>query len=184
MKGNTREKVLSAAKENFSNNGYTRSTTKEIAEDAGLAEVTLFRHFETKLNLFRETIYEYMITPMLDSKVLDTKLGPRLAILNLAQERIDTLRNNRGLFMCALYESQFNDEIKDMLQEIYSKVLEVLKLYLEFDQEKMNHVKTEHMTQLFLSTMLGLIIFENLGVGSEFADSEDLIKTIEILIFQ
>ena len=37
-------------------NGFAGATTKEIAELAGVSEVTLFRHFSTKRNLFEETV--------------------------------------------------------------------------------------------------------------------------------
>lgn len=180
----TREKILSAARDVFSNKGYMRATTKEISKLAGVAEVTLFRHFETKSNLFYETISKYLIVSMLDSKVLEGSLDSRQAILNLTQERINTLRNNKDLFICTIYEAQFDDGIKDMLQDIHSKVIEVLMLYLEFDQEKISGIKIERTTQLFLSTIVGMIIFETLGTSKEFVDSEELIKTIKTFMFK
>lgn len=180
----TRERILNAAKEVFSDKGYTRATTKEISKVSGLAEVTLFRHFETKSNLFYETISKYLILSMLDSKVLDGGIDSKQSIMNLARERIDTLRNNKDLFICTIYEAQFNDEIKDMLQKIHSKVSEVLTLYLESNQEKDTNVKIEYTAQLFLSTIVGHIIFETLGTSKEFTDSEELIKTVGTLIFR
>ena len=180
----TREKILSAAREVFSNKGYTRATTKEISKVAGIAEITLFRHFETKSNLFYETIYKYLIVTMLDSKALDWSIDARQSIINLTQERIDTLRNNKDLFICTIYEAQFNDEIKDMLKRIHSKVFDALVLYLEFNQEKIKDMKIEYTAQLFLSTMVGQIVFETLSPSEELVDSEDLIKTIRTLIFE
>ena len=180
----TREKILSAAREVFSNKGYTRATTKEISKVAGIAEITLFRHFETKSNLFYETIYKYLIVTMLDSKALDWSIDARQSIINLTQERIDTLRNNKDLFICTIYEAQFNDEIKDMLQMIHSKVFDVLKLYMQFNQEKIKAVRIEHMAQIFLSTIVGMMIFETIGGSKAFMDTEELIKTIRTLIFE
>lgn len=180
----TKERILIAAKEVFSNKGYTRATTKEISKLSGLAEVTLFRHFETKGNLFYETIYKYLIVTMLDSTVLDGSLDARQSILNLIQERIDTLRKNKDLFICTIYEAQFNDEIKDMLKRIHSKVFDALVLYLEFNQEKIKDMKIEYTAQLFLSTMVGQIVFETLSPSEELVDSEDLIKTIRTFIFE
>jgi len=48
----TREKILKAAHELFSNKGYQGSSTRDIAQQACVAEVTLFRHFTTKEALF------------------------------------------------------------------------------------------------------------------------------------
>lgn len=54
---NTHEKIIEAAKVLFEKKGYTAATTKEIAELADVSEVTLFRHFETKRNLFEQTVH-------------------------------------------------------------------------------------------------------------------------------
>ena len=44
----TRDKILKAAQKLFARNGFDGTTTKELAEKAGIAEGTLFRHFTTK----------------------------------------------------------------------------------------------------------------------------------------
>jgi AcrR family transcriptional regulator len=47
---------LAAAAERFAQHGVARTTTKEIAEAAGVAETALFRHFGSKTELFREAV--------------------------------------------------------------------------------------------------------------------------------
>lgn len=179
----TREKILGAAKEIFSMKGYERATTKEISALAGVAEITLFRHFETKNNLFHSTISHYIINTMLDSRLLDGKINAKEAIINLAEERINTLRENKDLFICTVYEAQFNKEIKEMLHEIHSKVFEVLLLFLKFNNELFYNIKIEYAAQLLLSTLVGIILLETLGGNKEFANSENLIKVINSIIF-
>lgn len=61
----TRERILEAALKAFSKKGYIGSTTKEIAGDAGVAEVTLFRHFPSKEMLFEEVITASSFLPAL-----------------------------------------------------------------------------------------------------------------------
>jgi len=53
----TNEKIIEAAKELFSTKGYAATTTKDIASLAGISEVTLFRHFENKRNLFQVALH-------------------------------------------------------------------------------------------------------------------------------
>ena len=53
----TRERLLAAALELFSLHGLA-ATTKDIARTAGLNEVTLFRHFETKEQLLAAVVAE------------------------------------------------------------------------------------------------------------------------------
>ena len=48
--------MLDAARELFARQDYRSTTTREIAEAAGVAEHLLFRHFGTKALLFREAL--------------------------------------------------------------------------------------------------------------------------------
>jgi AcrR family transcriptional regulator len=52
----TRQRIIQAALQAFGETGYTRATTRAIAERAGVNEVTLFRHFGSKKNLLRACI--------------------------------------------------------------------------------------------------------------------------------
>lgn len=47
----TRERILEAAIRLFGGTGYVRTATRTIAREAGVNEVTLFRHFGSKQNL-------------------------------------------------------------------------------------------------------------------------------------
>jgi len=49
----TRQRLLDAAADVFSECGYARSTTKEIAKAAGVSEGTIYRHFADKKELFQ-----------------------------------------------------------------------------------------------------------------------------------
>ncbi len=52
MTSETEQKILGAALTLFAEKGYTGATTRVIAEKAGVSELTLFRKFKTKKNLF------------------------------------------------------------------------------------------------------------------------------------
>jgi AcrR family transcriptional regulator len=58
----TRERLLSAAYKVFSRDGLHGATTRTIAQEAGVNEVTLFRHFQTK-----EGLLESLMTSMADA---------------------------------------------------------------------------------------------------------------------
>lgn len=76
-------KIFSAAMNIFMSLGYDRATTKEIADIAGVNEVTLFRKYGSKAGLFEKAI-EHQLTDAPLTKVaytgdLETDL---LAIVN------------------------------------------------------------------------------------------------------
>lgn len=51
--GTTAQRILDAAARLFAERGYAGTTTRAIAEAAGVNEVTLFRHFESKRGMLR-----------------------------------------------------------------------------------------------------------------------------------
>jgi len=50
----TRERLLQAALELYTTTGYSRTTTPMLAEQAGVAEGTIYRHFSSKEHLLNE----------------------------------------------------------------------------------------------------------------------------------
>jgi AcrR family transcriptional regulator len=66
----TRQRILKAAEKVFSRDGFQGATTREIAREAQVNEVTLFRHFRTRDELLRETILCGAIAP-------EDLVGPR-----------------------------------------------------------------------------------------------------------
>ncbi|MGD9567022.1 MAG: TetR/AcrR family transcriptional regulator [Sedimentibacter sp.] len=178
----TRERILNAARDVFSKKGYTGSTTKEISLVAEVAEITLFRHFETKNNLFCETISKFIVKPMLNFSTINTKVNSEQVIQKIIEERTYTLRKNRELFICTLYEAQLNDEIKEMLKSIFSKVFDEIIHHMGDGDLKSGEKTIEYIAQIILSTIVGLIIFESLTGSDTFKDSKKLYETIKTLV--
>lgn len=58
MAGENEQKILDAALKVFSEKGYKGATIREISEKAGFSELTLFRKFETKKNLYEMVIFQ------------------------------------------------------------------------------------------------------------------------------
>lgn len=56
--GDVRARILQAAHDLFTKQGYQSTTTKEISARARVAEPTVFRHFGSKVELFEASILE------------------------------------------------------------------------------------------------------------------------------
>src|ERR1700751_6369061 len=52
----TRQRILAAAQQVFSRDGFQGAPTREIAREAGVNEVTIFRHFRTREELLHSTL--------------------------------------------------------------------------------------------------------------------------------
>ncbi len=92
----TREKILEATERLIKTRGLARATTKEIAREAGCAEGTLYRHFESKEDLFLGIIQE-SLTPFLETfyryqagsnTVYDNLMGIAQALLTYYEQII------------------------------------------------------------------------------------------------
>lgn len=57
---NTEEKIIDATFKILQKEGIQKATTKRIAKEAGVNEVTIFRKFENKKNLIKTTKEHYM----------------------------------------------------------------------------------------------------------------------------
>lgn len=56
------DRLLVSARELFSRQGFGNTGTRQIAEHAGVSEAALYRHFDSKADLFREAVYEPLAT--------------------------------------------------------------------------------------------------------------------------
>ena len=54
----TRARLIEATKEVVGSHGYSRATTRTIAEAAGVCEATIYRHFPDKIALFFAAVVE------------------------------------------------------------------------------------------------------------------------------
>lgn len=56
----TREKILESAIEQFSKNGYDKTSIEMLAKDCGVTHVAILYHFQNKLGLFRSVV-DYVV---------------------------------------------------------------------------------------------------------------------------
>lgn len=66
VRGQGRRRLLEAARELFAERGYARTSTREVAERAGVTEPMVYRHFGTKAALFEQAAVEPFRQFMID----------------------------------------------------------------------------------------------------------------------
>ncbi len=57
-RGEPRRLLLESGRELFSRQGFSATSTREIADHAGVSETLMFRYFGSKAGLFREALVE------------------------------------------------------------------------------------------------------------------------------
>ena len=97
MTDKTEQKILDAALKVFSQKGFKGATTKIIAQESGFSELTLFRKFETKENLFNSvlTTNRKYISEELDSVLIDKEFkDSKDFLVNLMGNLTDLIEND------------------------------------------------------------------------------------------
>jgi len=103
----TREKILETALKLFSTRGYLGATTREIAKEAGIAEVTLFRHFPSKELLFEAMLTTHSFLPELKVLLPEMKeLSYEQALRTIASRFLDALSERRDIIKVMQAEMQ------------------------------------------------------------------------------
>ena len=160
----TRQRILLAAAQVFSENGYARATTRALAAAAGVNEVTLFRHFGNKENLFAAVIEQFgspairtaMEAQLTGNTVRDLHtIGVQL--LHLLLERQDALR----LMLC---ESAHFPEVRQVMAQNPRQIRHMLASYLtrQMEQGRFRPAHPEVAAQAFSGMLFAYAIAQGL----------------------
>ena len=131
----TNRKILDSGLYLFSSKGYRSTTTREIAEKAGINELTLFRNFHTKEKLLEEVIdYGFDIEGLQDSIQLELTGKVEEDLLRFMINVRGLVRSRDKVFAIMLREISSNDIIKRKMNQfpilMKSFMLGKLKLIL------------------------------------------------------
>lgn len=108
-----RAQIIGSALNIFIEKGYNGATTVDIANEAGISEVTLFRYFSSKKELFMEGIEPILITSLEESITASRDLEPMEKLKYILQDRITFISNNHRVIKLILMENEINPEIAD-----------------------------------------------------------------------
>lgn len=105
-----RDKILLAAVTVFAEVGFRGATTRRIAQEAGVNEITLFRHFGSKDRLLHEAISRSDLSPCTPKLPAEPR-RPRAELLAWAREHSGHLTQRRALLCTCLAEMSEHPEI-------------------------------------------------------------------------
>jgi TetR/AcrR family acrAB operon transcriptional repressor len=121
----TRQRIIKAARELFSQNGVSKTSLEKIAKHAGVTRGAVYWHFENKTALFH-IMREQVFLPFID-RIDDTLLAstseksPLKRIENFLLATIHTLNEDqatRQTYEVLMIKCEYVDELADVLQQI------------------------------------------------------------------
>jgi AcrR family transcriptional regulator len=165
----TRDRILLAAAEIFAERGYTNTTTRAIAEAAGVNEVTIFRHFSTKRNLLSEMIQEYSALPDLTSLIENQLTGVyREDLIRLATFFFQAITTRKEALRLMLCEACELPEVRDVVVKVPDHLRLILTRYFrnKIKDGYLRKMNPEGMAQAFLG------MFFSYGIAREMLNAD------------
>ncbi len=128
----TRDRILAAALKLFARRGYDGTTTKDLAEAAGVAEGTLFRHFETKKSILVQVATDGWIEILTDLLTEFSEMGSYKAVAQVMKRRMMHLQKNADLLRVCFMEVQFHEDLRDRIQtDVIEKMTDVAEVFFQ-----------------------------------------------------
>ena len=122
MKENLEQKILDVAEQLFIANGFTRTSTTDIARHVGCNQALIHYYFRTKENLFQQIFvqkFEHTLTRLLEP--LTSELPFDEKITNCINIYFNLLQDNRQLPTCIINELAFNPERREFIRNNFIK---------------------------------------------------------------
>jgi AcrR family transcriptional regulator len=139
----TSAKILDAAAQLFAERGYAATTTRAIAERAGVNEVTIFRRFENKLGVLKalgERFAEQSAVRAMQ-ELPDPEDVPS-TLLAIARQEIEGSIDNGGVALRLAFDAQTVPEIAELLGEGPQANLDGLAAYIA-DRQKAGQLRKD-----------------------------------------
>ncbi|WP_416676895.1 TetR/AcrR family transcriptional regulator [Egbenema bharatensis] len=149
----TQTRILQAARRLFARQGYDGTTTRELAQAAGVAEGTIFRHFENKKAILIEVATQGWVEILTDLLTELSEMASYKAIGQVMRRRMLNLHQNADLMRVCFMEAQFHPDLREQIQtEVIVKMTDVAEAFFEtaMDQGIYRRMNPRTVAQVFL----------------------------------
>ena len=154
------EQIFRAVIQTVSENGYTGSTTKEMAAAAGISEVTLFRKYGSKEQLVKASIS--FIIGQADLKSASQYTGNVQADLTRLVKTFHDIANEYGeFFSIMIFELQRHLDLLDLVDEPLDIFMALMDLITRYQKEGI--LVKEHPIIAWVSLVSPILIAFNMN---------------------
>jgi AcrR family transcriptional regulator len=139
MKKNmTRERLLDAAVELFAERGFEATTTKLIAQHAGVPHGLIHYHFGTKHNILASLLAERSFLPEIEGYFAAARAGmdPRSTLVECCMKFFDSHRRHLCLARIIQQEAYLDQEVRATLLQFEDQVLMLMAEFLADASER------------------------------------------------
>lgn len=179
--------ILDAACVEFGANGYAGTTNRDVARRAGVALSVLYRHFETKADLFSEAVLEPFVRgmeqlgndwlrqlsePLEDERLMEVFIRDIHDNLAANQHVLDQMLFGRG---------ELPDAMLERIRVAFEKLITQIRLMTELEARRRGWMSTlgiDMSMRVLMAMMLGMSSYSwmLLPDGQKGAGGEDVIE--------
>lgn len=186
-------RILQAAIEIFSEKGYAATSTSEIAQKAGVAEGTIFRHYKTKKDLLLSIvgpIAAKLVAPFMIrdfAKLLDLPYERIEDVFKaIARNRIDYARKNSKLIKIFIHEVPFQPELQESVKTVFTEQVykRIEKVILHFQANgQLMEGPSWRIIRSAVSLIIGMVV-THVFLLPEFPvdEEEEIERTLDIMM--
>ncbi len=156
-----RDKILKAATELYAETGFRGTTTRQIAQLAGVNEITVFRHFGSKTALLHEAIRCACATSD-PAPLPDQPADPRAELLAWARMHWEELWSRRAVIRTAMGEIEEHPELLPQENHATACAGRELKGYLE-RLRAAGMARAEFATSAATTLLMGTLFADAMG---------------------
>lgn len=167
----TADRVLDAAAELFAERGYAATTTRAVAERAGVNEVTLFRHFQSKAGLLR-ALAERLARRQAGRAAASAPASEsvRETLLRLARMEIENAIEDGGLALRLAFDARSVPEVAEVIGDRVPSNLTALAEYLAERQaagELRDDIDARVMAEAFFGLTSSYVMYRQIMGAAE-----------------
>ncbi|MDF5724064.1 MAG: TetR/AcrR family transcriptional regulator [Rhizonema sp. PD37] len=132
-----RIRILQAAQRLFASHGFDGTTTRDLAQAAGVAEGTLFRHFSNKKAILVEVATLGWVEILTDLLTELSEMGSYKAVAQVMRRRMWNMHKNVDMMRVCFMEAQFHPDLRDRIQaEVIVKMTDVGEAFFQSAMDK------------------------------------------------
>ena len=174
-----RERILTGAAHVFSEKGFNKATTKQIAAAAGVGEGTIYNYFTNKRELLYALLEEISSEPIKDIHLNNPQVEPAEFLKLIIDERMQFIQANGKFFSTIVAEVFADPKLREELhKKIFLPSFSLLEEYLE-NQIALGNIRSVN-PKIIGNGFVGAVIMNNLFMHLEQDQHTEKISQDEI----
>jgi len=162
----TKGKLIRSSAEIFAQKGYAASTTREIADSAGVSEAVLFKYYKNKKGLLHETILDFIeqisfdsVFESVDEIVKNNKEMPTEDLFRkLFKDRYSMIDKNFQMFKMLVIEIQYHEDVRDIfIEKVMPRIAHYAKVMSSLLEER-DDIRSDLDYTAIIRSFMGVVL--------------------------